>query len=62
MNNSHTMNVPARADKEYEAAIDGYLQEMEQLRRDMVARQKRIDNTQAETRALLAQLKELRAS
>lgn len=62
MNNSRTINTPAHVEDEYKTAIDGYLQEMERLRDDMAARQKRIDNTQAETQALLAELRKLRAA
>lgn len=62
MNNSQTIDTPAHIDDEYKAAIDGYLLEMTRLRDDMAARQKRIDTTQAETRALLAELAKLRAN
>lgn len=62
MNSTQTVNSSEHVDDEYKAAIDGYLLEMERLRDDMAARQKRIDNTQAETRDLLAELRKLRAA
>ena len=62
MDNMNALDAPAHVDAEYEAAIDRYLREMEQLRDDMEIRQQRIEQMQAETQAMLAQLEQLRAA
>jgi hypothetical protein len=62
MESTNTLDTPANVDAEYEVAIDRYLHEMERLRDDMEARQQRIEQMQAETQALLAQLEQLRAA
>jgi predicted nucleic acid-binding Zn-ribbon protein len=62
MEDTTILDAPANVDAEYEAAIDRNLHEMERLRDDMEARQQRIEQMQAETQALLAQLEQLRAA
>jgi len=62
MDETKVLDAPANADAEYEAAIDRYLREMEQLRDDMEVRQQRIERMQAETQAMLVQLEKLRTT
>lgn len=50
-------DTPANVDAEYEAAIDRYIGEMERMNDDMDERQRRIEQLQAETQAMLVQLK-----
>lgn len=59
MDNTQLAQTPVRNDAEYEAAIDGLLREMEELRVDMEERQQRIETMQAENKALLEQLGQL---
>jgi hypothetical protein len=46
-----------KVDAEYESAIDRYLAEMEHMKQEMDERQGRIERLQAETEAMLAQMK-----
>ncbi|MBI3920655.1 MAG: hypothetical protein HY318_04490 [Armatimonadetes bacterium] len=57
MEKTAMFDVKPKAAAEYEAAIDRYISEMKRMRVQMVKRQTRIDKLQAETEALLAELK-----
>jgi hypothetical protein len=52
-----SLEITPDIEEEYRAAIDRYLQEMEHMKRDMTARQARIEKLQAETQAILSSLK-----
>jgi len=57
MEKTTALDTTPKADAEYESAIDRYLAEMERMKDDMDERQSRIGQLQAETEAMLAQLK-----
>lgn len=57
MEKSVTFDVTPNVDAEYEAAIDQYLNEMEHMKTQMAEKQRRIETLQAETQAMLAELK-----
>ncbi len=57
MKKTTTLDVVPNADAEYEAAIDGYLVEMERMKAEMDERQSRIEQMRAETEIMLAELK-----
>ncbi len=61
MEKTTAFDAPAHADAEYEAAIDHLMGEMRLINQDMEERQHRIEQLQAETGAMLANLARLKA-
>ena len=57
MDKTATIEVIPKIDEEYQVAIDKYIAEMERMKEEMNERQRRIEKLQAETRAILADLK-----
>ena len=51
------LDVTPSRDAEYEAAVDGYLREMERMKTQMADKQQQIERLQSETQAMLAELK-----
>jgi hypothetical protein len=54
-------NVTSGRDVDYESAIDRYLMEMERMQTDMDERQKRIEQTRAETELIRVDIKKMLA-
>lgn len=62
MDKTTTLDASPLGDAEYATAIDGYLRELEKISSDVEARQRRIDKLQAETKAMLAQITQVRST
>ena len=57
MEKTTALDAVPNVDAEYEAAIDRYLTQMEQMKAEMDERQERIQQMRAETEVMLAELK-----
>lgn len=57
MEKTATLDITPNTETEYETAIEGCLREMERMTFQMAAKQQQIEQLQAETQAMLAELR-----
>lgn len=59
MNKMSSIDATPKQDKDYEAAVDRYLIEIEHIRSDMAESQTRIERLRAETSGVLAETRQV---
>jgi hypothetical protein len=59
MNKTSVINAVPQQDKDYEAAVDRYMIEIEHIRSDMAESQQRIERLRAETTGMLTETRQI---